>query len=269
MCIAASDEREAAECLEFVSAVAFIGSRILQAAREQKRRGEGHRQTVQLLGETVRRRDQSWYVRSKKASELIIAYAATEGLPPKVADVIAEASLLSGLDLPDLGAGGGTLAPALSLLTEYRRMQDGGIPGGGFSQQAQLLDAALRLSGPETDEGGAADGSASEYERRLRRYVQRNEGGLAEVSLVPEPQRLDSSASDLRGVEEVAKQYGLSKREKEVLLLVTRAKSNKEIASLLYISEHTVKNHMTNIFGKMDVSDRTQAIMKVYTAAGS
>lgn len=268
LCVAASDEREAAECLDFVSAVAFIGSRILQAAREQKRHGEGHRQTVQLLGETVRRRDQSWYVRSKKASELILAYAATEGLEPKIADVIAEASLLSGLDLPDLGAGGGTLAPALSLLTEYRRMQKG-ITQGGFSQQAQLLDAALRLSGPDSEASGTAGGSVSEYERRLRRYVQRNEGGLAEVSLAPEPQRLDSSASDLRGVEEVAKQYGLSKREKEVLLLVTRAKSNKEIASLLYISEHTVKNHMTNIFGKMDVSDRTQAIMKVYTAAGN
>ncbi|WP_053220247.1 LuxR C-terminal-related transcriptional regulator [Virgibacillus senegalensis] len=56
----------------------------------------------------------------------------------------------------------------------------------------------------------------------------------------------------------------LSKREKEVLELVVQGLSNKEIAHSLYISEHTVKNHLTNIFNKLNVSDRSQAIAKVY-----
>lgn len=51
----------------------------------------------------------------------------------------------------------------------------------------------------------------------------------------------------------------LTDREIEVLKLVAEGKFNKEIASQLKISERTVKNHISNIFKKIDVSDRTQA----------
>jgi len=51
----------------------------------------------------------------------------------------------------------------------------------------------------------------------------------------------------------------LTDREVEVLKLVAEGKFNKEIASQLNISERTVKNHISNIFKKIDVSDRTQA----------
>lgn len=51
----------------------------------------------------------------------------------------------------------------------------------------------------------------------------------------------------------------LTKREQEVLIQVASGMSNKEIALNLDISERTVKNHISNIFKKIDVSDRTQA----------
>lgn len=51
----------------------------------------------------------------------------------------------------------------------------------------------------------------------------------------------------------------LTKREMEVLIQVANGKFNKEIANLLNISERTVKNHISNIFKKIDVNDRTQA----------
>ena len=51
----------------------------------------------------------------------------------------------------------------------------------------------------------------------------------------------------------------LTRREKDILDLVVKGNSNKEIAGLLYISEKTVKNHLTNIFRKLSVKDRTQA----------
>jgi len=54
----------------------------------------------------------------------------------------------------------------------------------------------------------------------------------------------------------------LSERELEILALIVRGGSNKEIASQLYIAEGTVKNHITNIFGKLGVRDRTQAALK-------
>jgi len=54
----------------------------------------------------------------------------------------------------------------------------------------------------------------------------------------------------------------LSEREQEILRLIGRGASNKEIANQLYIAEGTVKNHVTNILGKLGVRDRTQAALK-------
>lgn len=51
----------------------------------------------------------------------------------------------------------------------------------------------------------------------------------------------------------------LTKRELEILAQVASGMFNKEIANNLGISERTVKNHISNIFKKIDVSDRTQA----------
>jgi DNA-binding NarL/FixJ family response regulator len=53
---------------------------------------------------------------------------------------------------------------------------------------------------------------------------------------------------------------GLSTREIEVLELVARGTSNKEIAKQLWVSETTVKSHMLHIFDKLDVTDRTAAV---------
>ena len=55
----------------------------------------------------------------------------------------------------------------------------------------------------------------------------------------------------------------LSDRELEILRLVATGASNKEIAATLVIAEGTVKNHVTNILGKLGVRDRTQAALKV------
>ena len=56
-----------------------------------------------------------------------------------------------------------------------------------------------------------------------------------------------------------AKIDNLTRRELEVLKLLAVGKYNKEIAEELDISERTVKNHVSNIFKKIDVTDRTQA----------
>lgn len=51
----------------------------------------------------------------------------------------------------------------------------------------------------------------------------------------------------------------LTRREKEVLIAIANGMINKEIANSLRISERTVKNHISSIFKKIEVSDRTQA----------
>lgn len=54
----------------------------------------------------------------------------------------------------------------------------------------------------------------------------------------------------------------LSEREIEILRLLARGDSNKEIAAVLVLAEGTVKNHVTNILGKLNVRDRTQAALR-------
>lgn len=53
----------------------------------------------------------------------------------------------------------------------------------------------------------------------------------------------------------------LSARELEVLTLVGRGRSNDEIAKALFISPHTVKNHVSSIYRKLGVKDRTHAAL--------
>ena len=48
-------------------------------------------------------------------------------------------------------------------------------------------------------------------------------------------------------------------REKEVLELIAKGYSNKDIAKELFLSEKTVKNHVSSIFKKINVTDRTKA----------
>jgi len=54
----------------------------------------------------------------------------------------------------------------------------------------------------------------------------------------------------------------LSKREQEVLLLMSKGLTNLEIAAQLFISENTVKTHISRIFEKLQVKNRTTALIK-------
>lgn len=51
----------------------------------------------------------------------------------------------------------------------------------------------------------------------------------------------------------------ITKRERQILISIASGKSNQQIAEEFNISERTVKNHITNLFKKIDVKDRTQA----------
>lgn len=56
--------------------------------------------------------------------------------------------------------------------------------------------------------------------------------------------------------------HNLTNREVEVLELIANGASNKDIAAALFISEKTVKTHITHIFKKLQVNDRTKAVTK-------
>lgn len=58
------------------------------------------------------------------------------------------------------------------------------------------------------------------------------------------------------------KKLNLSKREFEILLLINDGLSNGNIAERLFLSEHTIKKHISNLYFKMDVERRTEAVKK-------
>ncbi len=58
----------------------------------------------------------------------------------------------------------------------------------------------------------------------------------------------------------------LSEREREVLTLLAEGRSNPDIARRLYLSPKTVRNHVSNIFTKLQVADRAQAIIRARDA---
>lgn len=87
---------------------------------------------------------------------------------------------------------------------------------------------------------------------QLRRMTYLDQTGLVQKS---EP--------TIEGAEYVSNtaESPLTRREAEVLRLMAEGKNNKTIAESLYISEKTVKNHVSSILQKLDVDDRTQAVI--------
>jgi DNA-binding NarL/FixJ family response regulator len=59
--------------------------------------------------------------------------------------------------------------------------------------------------------------------------------------------------------DEAEKNVALTKREREILALVAEGHSNRELARMLWVTEQTVKFHLSNIYRKLDVANRTEA----------
>lgn len=83
-------------------------------------------------------------------------------------------------------------------------------------------------------------------------------------NLVQEYRRLVKNSQTENSVAEIEYRkplHLLTKRECQVLQLLSEGQSNRKIAETLVISEKTVKNHVSNILQKMNVNDRTQAVV--------
>lgn len=86
----------------------------------------------------------------------------------------------------------------------------------------------------------------------------------AEGRAVLSPAVASRLLSAVRGPASPAGEAPLSAREREVLALVARGTSNREIAALLFISEATVKTHLTHVYDKLGVRDRAAAVAAGY-----
>ncbi|HWL23889.1 MAG TPA: response regulator transcription factor [Ureibacillus sp.] len=81
---------------------------------------------------------------------------------------------------------------------------------------------------------------------------------------VLEPEVTTKMMQRMRSNTTVALHDQLTEREMEVLLLVAQGKTNQEIADELFIALKTVKTHVSNILAKLEVQDRTQAVVYAF-----
>lgn len=100
---------------------------------------------------------------------------------------------------------------------------------------------------------------ASELIRSIRQ-VQAGESPLSPAIARKVVARLNAGASPT--AEEAAGPDALTPRELEILQFLAQGMNNRDIAEALYISDRTVQTHLTNIFAKMQVSSRLEAVLK-------
>lgn len=102
---------------------------------------------------------------------------------------------------------------------------------------------------------------ASDLIRSIRQ-VQAGESPLSPAIARKVVARLNAGRPYGPGQEGTANSDALTPREIEILQFLAQGLSNREIAEALYISERTVQTHLTNIFAKMQVSSRLEAVLK-------
>lgn len=85
-----------------------------------------------------------------------------------------------------------------------------------------------------------------------------------EGQTVLEPEVTGKMMSKMRQGNKRPAHEELTTREREILLLMTEGKTNQEIADQLFIALKTVKTHVSNILEKLDVQDRTQAVIYAF-----
>jgi len=102
---------------------------------------------------------------------------------------------------------------------------------------------------------------AAVIERMIDAFSKSDTAQKSETSKKEERLTASLAKTQANAAPEVLTTAGLTNREIEVLRLVATGATNREVADALVISEGTVKNHLSNIFSRLGLRDRTQAVM--------
>lgn len=179
-------------------------------------------------------------------------------------------------------AEGTTAAEAVKLAGEHLPdllLLDINIPGGGLNVVQKIAAISpvtkivmLTASEQEDDVVQALKAGARGYivkgvaARELKNILRAVNSGEAYVT----PTLAAALLSDYKAASSTKQKSpldDLTEREREILELVASGKSNKEIAATLFLSEKTVKHHMTNILQKLHVRNRVEAALLAQTEA--
>lgn len=270
---------EAEEWLTFASCLASLASTSIRLIekdnRLNKQAGVFLQHTRDYLGST----NPELQRLSLEASSMAHELARYTGLPEREAERLRNACLLAPFKL-DFLQGYGFYQEELALLKQVDQLASFyfEMDKPSVSLPAQLLALVLHHTGKHADRDQLAEpelewldpsrysmddyiagGIDSEPQSALQSFLRSRSDAQPMRRTVSAVKLLNSAA-----LKTPKEEWGISPREEEVLELIILGKTNKEIAGALFISEHTVKNHLSRIFTKMNVTDRSQIIALVY-----
>ncbi|TMV45091.1 hypothetical protein FE783_29975 [Paenibacillus mesophilus] len=271
-CIALKDAGQFGLYRDYMTIVAQAGASVIYRLWEKGKVDRGD--AVQLLNRALGYWDSYAHEMTQEAQELALPFARSLKLADSEVKHIGEACLIYPYS-PAFLSGILPSAEQMELIGDFHaitRLLEEGKPrstvpafsAGGqlialvyfylqFSRDLQALDQLWPV--------------APELRTAFRSFCDSREVVESEIMLGEEAAASrEPSAAEVPDIRNLKDLPPLSTREREVLGHVLQGKSNREIAEQLIISEHTVKNHMTNIFQKLGVGDRAQAIALVYKA---
>ncbi|SEA83735.1 regulatory protein, luxR family [Thalassobacillus cyri] len=263
LCVGVGDssDQQLKEHQTFLHTLAIIGAVSLQLAK-QEQEAENISSQADALFQAISQFDEEAFGKVESSGALAGDFARHMGLPaPLVNDIVTSCQLsyysaeflkemLADSKVPNL------VAEGKALLEGNKRIvwDEASIGSQIFALVAAFTDDR---NGWESYFSGVEESIIKEF----RDFLKESQTSEQEFTLNDEA----GPGPDLVVADHAVKeQMNLSPREQEVLELVIKGLNNREIAEKLYISGHTVKNHVTKIFQKLEVPDRAHAISKVY-----
>ncbi|WP_163970658.1 LuxR C-terminal-related transcriptional regulator [Oceanobacillus halotolerans] len=244
----------------FLQTLAIIGGVSLQLAS----RGEENYldQQVNTLFRAIQQFDNETFTQLEKATNMAGEFATKQGLAVPMIKAIVQACQLSYYSASFLEE---TLQDShISMIVQEAKIlmdQEYSIKWEETSVPAQIVALTLSYTRNHSIEDlKQKSGNTTGLIESFTAFINETQIQEDQISLKEEI----NIEKKLHTVSTTIKELNLSPREQEVLDLVIQGFNNKQIAEQLYISGHTVKNHVTKIFQKLNVPDRAHAISKVY-----
>lgn len=234
----------------FITSLATIAAIAIEQSDQNQNEAE---QLVTSLHEAMGQWNRQAYEFTQKLSRWAVLFSEYLGMPRSVRKEIEWAGLLSCYPPNFIGEMLRRETGLGRIVHDYHRMDHQEVNDGGevFNVESQILTlVAEYLKNDEKIDLPRHYGVDPELRDKFLSFILRNQAFDQHVS-----------AKDLEQVDLEA----LSNRENEVVRLIVQGYNNKQIAEKLFISEHTVKNHITNIFQKLGIGDRAGLIAYFYT----
>ncbi|MDZ5474115.1 helix-turn-helix transcriptional regulator [Bacillus sp. 31A1R] len=224
-------------------------------------------ETIQVMHESLREWNYIEYQTTLKAIELCKLFSEVLALNNEKKEELIGVCKIIPYSLNYL-KGNEKLKGKLPLLTEYHKAVTEGMSRSS-TKECKLLTLILLLVKGERLQTSLEYieievGIKEKLENAYLQFTKTYNGNEPSRSKNIDININNEDIEKIRDVKSVIKQLPLTTREQEVLHLVLEGLNNQEVADLLIISVHTVKNHITNIFRKLNVTDRVQAMAKIY-----